>query len=83
MNHIIFNKTERIAHIIFNRPEYNNAINLELELEFIQILDEIKSSDDISVVLLSGNGKSFMAGADINVFLNSEDKEKKNLLSKV
>ena len=52
--------------IAFNRPELHNAFNAELIAELIAELENAGRDSDLRVVVLTGNGKSFSAGADLN-----------------
>ncbi|MBW8325537.1 MAG: enoyl-CoA hydratase/isomerase family protein [Prolixibacteraceae bacterium] len=61
-----------VARINLNRPERHNALILELIDELSLALDEVAMRDDIHFVVLSGNGRSFCAGADLNWFYSSE-----------
>lgn len=63
---IIFEKRENIAYITFNRPEVLNAISAQLIAEFGQVISEIEQDKDIRVVIITGAGRAFMAGADIS-----------------
>lgn len=63
---IILEKKEGIAKITFNRPEVLNALNNEIRSEFQAAMSDIQSDDSIKVVILTGAGRSFIAGADIN-----------------
>ncbi len=63
---IIFEVTEGIATIIFNRPKALNALNGRLLDELSAALDDIETDEAIRVLVLTGAGeKSFVAGADI------------------
>ena len=55
-----------ILTIKLNRPEKLNALNSQLLQELKHIVEEAKSSDSIKGLLLTGEGKAFCAGADIN-----------------
>jgi len=55
-----------IATIAFNRPERLNAVNDDLTRDFYRALDEITDDDNVRVVILTGEGRGFCAGADIN-----------------
>lgn len=57
---------DRIITIWLNRPEVHNAFNDTMLTELVDILDEIHESEDIRVVIFTGEGKSFSAGADLN-----------------
>lgn len=55
-----------VARIILNRPEVHNAFNAAMIRELISALEEIKNRTEIRVLVLTGQGKSFCAGADLN-----------------
>ena len=57
---------EDVLWIFFNRPEVHNAFNAEAILELTETFDRIKTDESVRVVVLTGKGKSFCAGADIN-----------------
>lgn len=54
-----------IAKITINRPEALNALNSEVLDELNLLLDEVKANKDLRVAILTGEGRSFVAGADI------------------
>ena len=68
--HIEFIVKDRIGWIKFNRPDQLNAMNSLMMEEIIQALEAIRSanSDQLRVGLITGNGKAFMAGADIKEY---------------
>jgi enoyl-CoA hydratase len=67
LNHILFQITEGIATLTFNRPKALNALNGELLEELSRTLDVVAANEDIRVLILTGSGdKSFVAGADIS-----------------
>ncbi|BBO88378.1 enoyl-CoA hydratase/isomerase family protein [Desulfosarcina ovata] len=64
---IIFDVTDGVATITFNRPKALNAINGQLLDELASALDEIEADEQVRVLVLTGAGeKSFVAGADIS-----------------
>ncbi len=65
MEHILYEKRGRIAHIIFNRPDKMNAINLQATKELGEIWREFRDDDEVWVGILSGNGRAFCVGADV------------------
>jgi len=66
LRYIILDKSERIATITLNRPEALNAFSKEVVEEILQVLEDVKSDENIRVVVLTGAGeKAFSAGADI------------------
>ncbi len=56
----------KIAKVILNRPEVHNAFNDKMIEELSCVFDEIKNENGIRVVVITGEGKSFCAGADLN-----------------
>ena len=54
-----------IAKITINRPEALNALNSEVLDELNLLLDEVRANKELRVAILTGEGRSFVAGADI------------------
>lgn len=63
---IIVNIEPPLARLVLNRPEVHNAFNSVMIRELTLALREIKSRSDLRVLILTGEGKSFCAGADLN-----------------
>lgn len=63
-NTLLVEIKDRIAVVTLNRPPVN-AQNAELRSEITQAFDILSDSDDVSVIVLTGSGKTFSAGADI------------------
>ena len=63
-----------ILRIHLNRPAQHNALIPELLLELDQVLDEVAPKEELQFVILSGNGRSFCAGADLNWFSQAVDR---------
>jgi len=55
-----------IARIKLNRPEVKNAFNAELIRELAGTLRAVEKNKKVRVVVLSGEGSFFCAGADLN-----------------
>jgi enoyl-CoA hydratase len=62
---IRFEKKNGIAFIILNRPEVRNAFNQVMIDEIQEALRRIDKDEDIRVLIITGEGKAFQAGADI------------------
>ena len=60
-----------VGLITINRPEVLNALNIQVLHELDQILDQVETNEDIFVLVLTGAGRSFVAGADISEMANS------------
>ena len=70
---ILYEKKDKVAYVILNRPEIHNAFNDKMISELSEIFDHIKEQDDIRVVILTGKGKSFCAGADLKWMKKMKD----------
>jgi len=53
--------------ITLNRPQVLNAISVEMWREIGEALDDIEQDYDIRVVVVTGKGKAFSAGADLKL----------------
>ncbi len=62
---ILFDQEAGVATITFNRPDKLNALNHEMLTEFRDALDRVSRDPEVRVLLLTGAGRSFIAGADI------------------
>ena len=65
---ILFNVEDKIANIRFNRPPALNALDRTMAEGLLTICKNIKASQDIRVVVISGEGRAFMAGGDLDYF---------------
>ncbi|MEE4355547.1 MAG: enoyl-CoA hydratase-related protein [Desulfococcaceae bacterium] len=65
---IILEKEDNIAVITFNRPEAMNALNNQTRAEFRAAIEDVAADENIKVLILTGNGKAFVAGSDIKEF---------------
>lgn len=54
-----------IATLTLNRPERHNAFDDELIVEMTEVLEQLAANPQARVLLLTGAGKSFSAGADL------------------
>lgn len=57
-----------VATITLNRPELGNALNEEMISRLVSVIDEVCSSNEVGAVLLTGEGRAFCVGGDINIF---------------
>lgn len=62
---ITLNQNSGISWLALNRPEVHNAMNAEMIAELTEVYKSFDDTNDRAVVL-TGNGKSFCAGADLN-----------------
>ncbi|MGM9973659.1 MAG: short-chain-enoyl-CoA hydratase [Clostridiaceae bacterium] len=66
MEYVILEKKDHIGIITLNRPEALNALNEQILTELGEAVDEVENNEDIYVAIITGSGKSFVAGADIS-----------------
>lgn len=62
---LLLSKEDRLAILSINRPQALNALNIEVLNELNGAIDLIEKDDDISVLIITGEGRAFVAGADI------------------
>lgn len=65
-NNLIFSVENNCCTITLNRPESYNAFTEELSAEFIDALKKANKDDNIRVVVITGAGKGFCSGQDLN-----------------
>ncbi|MEM7345152.1 MAG: enoyl-CoA hydratase-related protein [Chloroflexota bacterium] len=63
---LLFTIEDKIATITLNRPDRRNAFNEEMLALWVEALEACRQRDDINVVILTGAGKAFCSGGDIN-----------------
>lgn len=62
---IILKKEDHIATVVLNRPDELNAMNEAVIQELLAALDEVAEDDNVRVLILTGVGKAFSAGAQL------------------
>lgn len=73
MNKVEIKKSNQILHIILNRPQVHNALDVEM-IEALREAFALPSTDlSIRAVLVTGKGKSFCAGADLEYMRSMVD----------
>jgi short chain enoyl-CoA hydratase (EC 4.2.1.17) len=68
METVQLKKEPPLGWIYLNRPDKLNAINEQLMKDLRQAVDELVADDQIRVIIITGLGKAFCAGADISQF---------------
>lgn len=64
--YILMDKKDGIATITFHRPEALNALNSEVLEELDKAVELVAADREVRVAVFTGEGKSFISGADIN-----------------
>lgn len=61
-----------IVHIILNRPDKRNALNLPMMEQLDSAIDQVERLSGIRVVILRAEGQGFSAGIDLMGFMTGE-----------
>lgn len=63
---------ENIGILTLNRPEVLNALNREMTQEVVAGLEEFDRDENVRVIIITGKGKAFAAGADIGEMVHDD-----------
>ena len=63
---IMVTRKKDVFTVTLNRPEVHNAMNEKLMKELTSCFKELSRDDNSRIIILTGKGKSFCAGADLN-----------------
>ena len=72
-----------ICTVTMNRPDKLNAMSLQMRREMGHLFPEIGADTSIRVVVLTGAGKAFSAGGDINDFDGSGSEHMHDLMGRI
>lgn len=70
---IIYDVSDLIATITLNRPDKLNAWTFSMEREYRHALADAEARDDVRVVIVTGAGRGFCAGADMSLLTSVQD----------
>ncbi len=73
MSDVELKQVGAILTVALNRPETHNAMTPTMIVELRDIFADLPDRDDVRVVVLTGNGRSFCAGADLNFMRAASD----------
>ncbi|MDE2375677.1 enoyl-CoA hydratase [Bradyrhizobium sp.] len=65
--HILYEVSEKIATITLNRPDRMNAWTPVMERDVRHAMEAAAADDGVRVIVLTGAGRAFCAGADMDV----------------
>jgi enoyl-CoA hydratase/carnithine racemase len=66
---IRYEKRDRIAWVVLNRPQAKNAIDLAMHEELCRAWEDFRDDDRVDVAILTGTGDAFCAGADLHTWV--------------
>jgi methylglutaconyl-CoA hydratase len=66
MGAVVVIRDDRVATITLGRPEVHNAFNEHVIAQLHDAVDSLAEDDAVRVIVLTGEGKSFSAGADLD-----------------
>ncbi len=75
MRYFSLEQTDNIAILTMNQPKTFNVFSVEVQKEFLEVLDEIEKSEQIKGLIITGAGAAFAAGADIKQLLKMSKNE--------
>jgi enoyl-CoA hydratase/carnithine racemase len=72
MSDLLFSVDNGIARITLNRPERLNAFSTEMLDLWIAALETVRDDDNIRVAVITGNGRAFCSGGDVQSMTKGE-----------
>jgi enoyl-CoA hydratase/carnithine racemase len=66
--HVLLDVSDHVALITLNRPERMNAFGGMMRQEIVEVLEGVSVDGDVRVVVITGAGKAFCTGGDIEEF---------------
>ena len=75
MQYFLLDQTDNMAILTMNQPKSFNVFSVEVQKEFLEVLDEIERNEQIKGLIITGAGAAFAAGADIKQLLKMSKKE--------
>lgn len=63
----------RVAVVTFRRPEQLNAISTRMQAEITEVFEALGKDRAANVIVVTGEGRGFMAGADIKEYAAQSD----------
>lgn len=67
---VLYHKQDRVAYITLNRPHVLNALDTKTHEDLAAIWDDFEADDGIWMGVLTGSGRAFSVGQDLNELVN-------------
>ena len=71
---VLFEKEDSVGTLTLNRPEKYNALGGNMRQEILAALELACSDSDVRVIVITGAGKAFCAGGDVDEFVSGTTK---------
>ena len=65
---LVYEKEGAVGHVSLDRPAVLNAYSVQMRDDFSQALEAVGDDPDVRVLLITGEGRGFCAGADLTEF---------------
>ncbi|MFB3110178.1 MAG: enoyl-CoA hydratase family protein [Acidimicrobiia bacterium] len=65
-DHFGFDVDDGVATVTFDRPDKLNALTFDVYADLRDLVDEIEHRDDVNVLLITGTGRGFCSGGDVD-----------------
>jgi enoyl-CoA hydratase/carnithine racemase len=72
---ITYEVAEHILTLTLNHPDKLNAFNATMQQELIDAFDKADADDNVRVIIVTGAGRAFCAGADLSSGANTFDRD--------
>ncbi len=77
---ILYQFQHNVAQLTLNRPQVYNSFNREMAFSMISHLEQCASNADVRAILLTGTGKAFCAGQDLQEVVDPNGPSLTNIL---
>ena len=75
---ILYDTKDKVLTVTLNRPERLNAFTGQMMDDLIEAFDKAGKDDEIRVIIVTGAGRGFCAGADLGAGANTFNREVRN-----
>lgn len=69
--HLALDVDDGVATVTFQRPEKLNALTFDVYADLRDLLVELEHRDDVSVVVITGDGQGFCSGGDVHEIIGT------------
>jgi enoyl-CoA hydratase/carnithine racemase len=76
-DHFLYEKDGAVTTITFNRPERRNCLNQEVMNELEGLVRDVRNDSEVRVLIVTGAGAAFSAGADISAVKGLSTREER------